>query len=1133
LTDKSKYIKYYTGVLTQINDALGKFYGQSGEWSANTKRYSEAINKISQLEGLMAIPGQMTEGEYQRSATLILTGLGISPDVSKIPTTQVNVARAARDRQQEIEKTNNALARSENLRLISQGNPNVAKANDFLIASEVFNTITNSNSSSLNTTISKLEYYIKEQPDLAQARNYPAQLSLLTKYRTEQEKVTTLQANAHKLEGDIASLGFKINPPNLLQYVQPANTPLGATQGTSPRAEVQQLPIGQTIPGASTAELDAKKRELQSTYDQITNYATFWADNGINIFNPKDTQYIRKMEVESQAARDLIKKTPEYGQTRVSSAPSPSETGGLTPDSPESTKLFKSLEFEATRNGYFDVTKKALDGDTFDKYMKETLARPEALKQIDVLNTKYESALNYLIKAYDGGNTTDPEELRNTLVYDKTGLNTEQIRGLDTLMGIQQGSIQKLDKLLQSKSQWYRQKLGTPQASNPPTNFSQGNAPKPASQTALPQQTQPLSPVVPAAGNLVKTPFGFAPFKGGKVTFTSDFQGSQRFGNSKRPDHNGIDMQNLTDKRVATVQGGTVVFAKMGSNGDYGNTVVVKAADGTYELFGHLSSITVKEGDVVNPATHIGNTGTSGNATGDIVHFGVSTSLNPKTLTATQWMNPIEYLQKVGVKTTVPRGQGAAPDGSSTTTGNTGFYKISNNLTYMNGYVLDRSSGMVRKATQTEQANVSSFTPIQTITRTSNNQPTQSNYQAPSGETITENWVIPKQAVADKDFIFVHPTGRTASNGNTILAIEAYRNGKKVFSVEALSGEGGVSTNRHQPGIRAMLPDGTYNVARDTKPGANAKVGDLFLPLTYNGTTGRADIGIHWDADGDRTTAGCLATLTKADRDKIYSFVQGSGKALRLYVNTMNVNRTVSRASAINTPNGNSSGSPVQQTSTQRSSYPGSNKPTDSYGYRALKDHPDWASALADGANKIGVPAVWLADMIDTESSWINQRGSSDGLSAGIFQPTEETLRWLGRATIGRSMTKAEFVDKGVAWQLREALPAYLRIIGKEVGKGYKSAGDVVAAIWGGGRGLRMSPNERMTQLGTRGENWTQKMRRVGKSVGRSYSPQASLPAITHDNPRDTCATCNQMLLNGNFTAHTIKTDQLIPNDYA
>jgi hypothetical protein len=560
---------------------------------------------------------------------------------------------------------------------------------------------------------------------------------------------------------------------------------------------------------------------------------------------------------------------------------------------------------------------------------------------------------------------------------------------------------------------------------------------------------------------------------------------------------------------------------------------VVKTSDGTYELYGHLSTIDVKRGDVITPATVIGRTGTSGNATGDIVHFGVTTNLNTSNLTATNWLDPIDYLNKVGVKTTLPRGQGAAPNGETTTISNTGYYKISDNLVYMNGYIFDKTTGLIRKATQTEQANVSTFTPITRINRTSNNQPSGSTYQAPSGETVTETYRIPNQAVADKDFLFVHPTGRTASNGNPILAIEGYRNGRKVFAIEAVSGVGGVSTNRHQPGIRAMLPDGTYSVARNTVAGANALVGDKFLPLTYNGTTGRADIGIHWDADGDRTTSGCLATFSKEDRDKIYQFIQSSGKSLRLYVNTKDVQRSVARGSGTNTPTGNTGSSPVTQTSTQRSSYPSSNNPNASYGYQALKSNPEWAKALAEGANKIGVPAVWLADMIDTESSWINQRGSSDGKSAGIFQPTSDTLKWLGRATIGRAMTKAEFVAKGVAWQLSVALPKYLEIVSKEAGKGYKSAGDVVAAIWGGKRGLMMSPQERMTELKTRGETWSQKMRRVGRSVGRSYSPQASLPAIVHDNPRDTCATCNQMLLNGNFTAHTNRTDMLIPNDYA
>jgi murein DD-endopeptidase MepM/ murein hydrolase activator NlpD len=1136
LTDKSKYVKYYSGILSQVNDALGKYYGQAGQWTQQSETYREAMTQLSLIETLRGA-GKMTEGEYQRSAVIILTGLGISPDVSKIPTTQVNVARSERERQQEIERQQAAVTRSENLRTLNANNPQFAQANKFNLVSALFNTISNQNGQTIEQAISSLEYSIKEQPDVAQARDYNSQLSLLKTFRTDRIRVSTLREQAAKLEGELAALNFKINPPKLEQYIQPAGTPLGTSQGVSPRAEVQYLDNPTPIPGASKEQFEAKARELQEKYNQITEVASKWADNGINIFNLTDRTYLNKLDAETKAARDAIKQSPEYQQHNPNSGLSP--TTQQNTQTPEVSKLAKALEFEVRRNGYQDVTVNYIQH-SVPKYEDRVKLVKPIQDRVNELDSKYQNAINVIQQAYSDGATADVQEVIDTLVYNKAGMSEGQIKLMDGMLKEQTTKLTNLNKLLQSKSQWYRQKFGEDTQSRPPTNFSSGSEPKPASQTPLPTQRQALASEMPLAGNLAKTSFGYVPFKGGNITYISDFQGRQRFGTKKRPKHNGIDIVS-SDPRVSTIQGGTVVFAKEGLNGGYGNLVIVKAGDGTYELFGHLKSINVKKDDNIDPATQIGIMGNSGNSTGAHVHFGVTTSIDLKTFTSSTWLDPVQYLQKVTGKVTLPRGQGASPNqGSNVDTYDnsmTGFYTMSNNLTYMSGYVLDRTTGKIRKATQSERANVSNYTPIGTITRGSNNQPTQANYNSSSGETITERYRIPKQAESDGDFLFVHPTGRKASNGNVILAVEGYRKGKKVFAVEAVSGATGISTNRHQPGQNNMLPDGTWNVARDTIAGASAAVGDQFLPLSYVGKTGRADIGIHVDGNNNKVTAGCIATFTIADRDKIYQFVRNTNRQLRLYVNTQDVERVTTRASSTNTPTGNSTSSPVVQASPYRSAYSGKkNDPTANYGYQTLKDNPAYARALAEGADKAGVPAVWLADLIDSESSWNNiQR--TDGKAAGLFQATPETLGWLGRATIGRPMTKQEFINKGVVWQLSVAFPTYLNIVSKDAGKGYNSMGDVLAAVWGGKRSLARDPRTRQGNVYEGRITWNMRMNKMGRRVGRSYDPQASLPGlptIIHDNPRDTCALCNQMLLNGSFTTHSVKgIGEGVPNNYA
>jgi murein DD-endopeptidase MepM/ murein hydrolase activator NlpD len=85
--------------------------------------------------------------------------------------------------------------------------------------------------------------------------------------------------------------------------------------------------------------------------------------------------------------------------------------------------------------------------------------------------------------------------------------------------------------------------------------------------------------------------------------------------------HLGFDLASLKHSPVPAANAGVVVYA--GPLTIYGNAVVVDHGLGLETLYGHLSSMTVKEGDQVSQGQELGRTGTTGLAVGDHLHYEV------------------------------------------------------------------------------------------------------------------------------------------------------------------------------------------------------------------------------------------------------------------------------------------------------------------------------------------------------------------------------------------------------------------------------------------------------------------------------------------------------------------------------
>jgi hypothetical protein len=97
--------------------------------------------------------------------------------------------------------------------------------------------------------------------------------------------------------------------------------------------------------------------------------------------------------------------------------------------------------------------------------------------------------------------------------------------------------------------------------------------------------------------------------------------------------HEGVDLASLEHAPIEAANSGLVVYA--GPLGIYGNTVILDHGFSLFTLYGHLSTINVKAGQAVRKQEVMGNSGISGLAGGDHLHFSI--------LVGGQFVNPLEW----------------------------------------------------------------------------------------------------------------------------------------------------------------------------------------------------------------------------------------------------------------------------------------------------------------------------------------------------------------------------------------------------------------------------------------------------------------------------------------------------------
>lgn len=105
------------------------------------------------------------------------------------------------------------------------------------------------------------------------------------------------------------------------------------------------------------------------------------------------------------------------------------------------------------------------------------------------------------------------------------------------------------------------------------------------------------------------------------------------FGKRWGKTHKGIDLVS-SNKSILASDDGVVTFA--GTKSGYGNCIIVDHKNGYQTLYGHLSKISVKKGQIVEKGSKLGVMGNTGRSTGTHLHFEIIKNGSVQ--------NPLKYL---------------------------------------------------------------------------------------------------------------------------------------------------------------------------------------------------------------------------------------------------------------------------------------------------------------------------------------------------------------------------------------------------------------------------------------------------------------------------------------------------------
>ncbi len=257
--------------------------------------------------------------------------------------------------------------------------------------------------------------------------------------------------------------------------------------------------------------------------------------------------------------------------------------------------------------------------------MTEALARIEALNRIASYDNQLIDDLNETIAYIDSlrfdleNDRADQEQMKHDYEAYRDELNTQEealvvvIEELTTVAEFTQTQIDAMTAEAKEVDQEFRN-LSAKIAREEEEERRRKAAEAAAAAAAAAAASQKGSASGKATGSMSWPLPGY-------YNITSDYKMRVNPVTGVYGQHTGIDIAAPKGTKIRAAAGGTVVSA--GWNNAYGWRVVISHGDGIQTLYAHMTAFNVSEGDKVSAGDVIGYVGSTGNSTGNHLHFSV------------------------------------------------------------------------------------------------------------------------------------------------------------------------------------------------------------------------------------------------------------------------------------------------------------------------------------------------------------------------------------------------------------------------------------------------------------------------------------------------------------------------------